>query len=362
MNLSSTMVEASPLTRFLRDRGVVGSFSAEEWSLMLAEARHAGMLARIARWILGSSMAGSVPPCHRDSLAAALVHSAAFRRDVQRELRSISSALVHVEAPILLLKGASYVALGLPAADGRIFSDIDLLVGDKQIRFVERELMLGGWITGEIAAYDDRYYRQWSHEIPPMTHTRRGTTIDLHHSLVMPTCRIAVNSSRMVNDAVRIAGSERFWRLRDEDILLHAAAHLLLNGEFDRGLRDLCDIDLLYRHFSSGSAEFAERLIARSAEVGLEAIVRQALYLAWRFFSTPADDRLLLQREPTAFVRLVEKAVSSRHPDTRIRGQAMADWLLMVRELSLRLPPNLLLIHLMHKMWVGFQPVKRAQA
>lgn len=85
MNLSSTMVEASPLTRFLRDRGVVGSFSAEEWSLMLAEARHAGMLARIARWILGSSMAGSVPPCHRDSLAAALVHSAAFRRDVQRK-------------------------------------------------------------------------------------------------------------------------------------------------------------------------------------------------------------------------------------------------------------------------------------
>ncbi|MBN8502800.1 MAG: hypothetical protein J0M19_16905, partial [Sphingomonadales bacterium] len=105
MNLSRTMVEPSPLTRFLRDRGAADRFSAEEWSLMLAEARHAGMLARIAHWLLGSTMAGSVPPSHRDSLAAALVHSAAFRRDVQRELRSISSALVHVEAPILLLKG-----------------------------------------------------------------------------------------------------------------------------------------------------------------------------------------------------------------------------------------------------------------
>ena len=361
MNLSSTMVESSPLTRFLRDRGVAATFSAEEWSLMLAEARHAGMLARIAHWIPGSSMAGNVPPRHQGILVAALVQSAAFRRDVQRELRSISSALVHVETPILLLKGASYVALGLPVADGRSFSDIDLLVAEKQIRFVESELMLGGWITGQLDAYDDRYYRQWSHEIPPMTHTHRGTTIDLHHSLVMPTCRIAVDSPRMVNDAVPIAGSERFWRLRDEDILLHAAAHLLLNGEFDRGLRDLCDIDLLFRHFSSVSADFPKRLIARSAEVGLDAILRQALYLARRFFATPVDERLLNQ-EPTAFVKLVEKAVYSRHPETRLRGQAMADWLLMVRELSLRLPPNLLLIHLLHKMWVGFQPVKRVQA
>ncbi|MBN8461851.1 MAG: nucleotidyltransferase family protein [Dechloromonas sp.] len=361
MSLSSSMPESSPLMCFLRDRRVADTFSAEEWSLMLAEALHAGMLARIAHWIPGSSMAGNAPPRHQGSLAAALIQSAAFRRDVQRELRSISSALVRVEAPVLLLKGASYVALGLPVADGRVFSDIDLLVAGDQIPLVESELMLGGWITGQLDPYDDRYYRQWSHEIPPMTHTHRGTTIDLHHSLVMPTCRIAVDSSRMIDDAVPIAGSGHFWRLRDEDVLLHAAAHLLLNGEFNRGLRDLCDIDLLFRHFSAVSAEFPKRLVARSAEVGLETILRQALYLARNFFSTPVDERLL-RREPTTFVTLVEKAVYSRHPDTRMRGQKLADWLLMVREMSLRLPPNLLLIHLLHKMWVGFQPVKRVQA
>ena len=44
MNFSSSMFESSPLMRFLRDRGVADTFSAEEWSLMLAEARHAGML------------------------------------------------------------------------------------------------------------------------------------------------------------------------------------------------------------------------------------------------------------------------------------------------------------------------------
>lgn len=328
---------------------------------MLSEARQLGLLARIAHGTDGVSVVGNFPPRQREHLRAAMIHSAAFRRDVLRELEFIRKALAAVKSPILLLKGASYVALGLPVANGRIFSDIDLLVASDQIRFVESELMLGGWVTGELDSYDDRYYRQWSHEIPPMTHTQRGTTIDLHHSLVMPTCRIAIDSARMINDAVPIGEARIFWRLRDEDMLLHAAAHLLLNGEFDRGLRDLWDIDLLFRHFSAASPDFPKKLLVRSVEVGLETILRQALFLSRRFFATPVDERLAVE-EPTLFVRLVEKAVSSRHPETRSSGQAMADWLLMVRELSLRFPPRLLLIHLLHKMWIGFRPANRTQA
>lgn len=355
------MVERSPLISYLHAPAAADAFSAEEWSLMLSEARQLGLLARIAHGVDGCSLAGNFPPRQQEHLRAAMIHSAAFRRDVLRELQFIRNALVRVKSPILLLKGASYVALGLPVANGRIFSDIDLLVAIEQIRFVESELMLGGWITGELDSYDDRYYRQWSHEIPPMTHTHRGTTIDLHHSLVMPTCRVAVDSMRMINEAVPIGGSDLFWRLRDEDMLLHAAAHLLLNGEFDRGLRDLWDIDLLFRHFSATSPEFPKKLMVRSTEVGLETILRQALFLSRRFFATPVDERWVGE-ESTLFVRLVEKAVSSRHPETRSSGQAMADWLLMIRELSLRFPPKLLLIHLLHKMWVGFRPSNRTQA
>ena len=355
------MVEPSPLIRYLRAPAAAHPFSAEEWSLMLSEARQLGLLGRIAQGADGRSFVGNFPPRQQEHLRAALIHSAAFRRDVLRELQFIRKALADVKSPIILLKGASYVALGFPVANGRIFSDIDLLVASEEIRFVESELMRGGWVTGELDSYDDRYYRQWSHEIPPMTHTHRGTTIDLHHSLVMPTCRVAIDSMRMINDAVPIGEGENFWRLRDEDMLLHAAAHLLLNGEFDRGLRDLWDIDLLFRHFSAASPQFPKKLLVRSAEVGLETILRQALLLSRRFFATPVDERWV-EQEPTVFVRLVEKAVSSRHPETRSSGQAMADWLLMVRELSLRFPPKLLLIHLLHKMWVGFRPAKRTQA
>lgn len=353
------MIESSPLLRFLSNPQAAETFAAEEWSLIFSEARQAGLLARMSQMERDFSSARNFPSRHVRSLQAAQIQSVAFRRDVRRELESIGKALVRVETPVLLLKGASYVALDLPVSRGRIFSDIDLLVAPDRIRFVESELMLGGWVAGKLNAYDQRYYREWSHEIPPMTHTKRGTTIDLHHSLVMPTCRIAVDSLRMIKDAVPIAGSEHFWRLRDEDMLLHAAAHLLLNGEFDRGLRDLWDIDMLFRHFSSASPEFPDRLMARAEMVGLESILRQALSLTRRFFATPVDVRLIEQK-PSLFVKLVEISASTRHPDTRVSGQSLADWLLMVRELLLRLPPRLLMIHLTHKMWVGFKPVKPA--
>lgn len=101
-----------------------------------------------------------------------------------------------------------------------------------------------------------------------MTHLHRGTTIDLHHSLAMPTCRVRVDSARMISDAVPVKPDGFWWRLKDEDIVLHAASHLLLNSEFHRGLRDLWDIDLLYRHFAANATDYPERLLCRAREVG----------------------------------------------------------------------------------------------
>jgi len=51
-------------------------------------------------------------------------------------------------------------------------------------------LMLEGWVSGHRSAYDQRYYRKWMHEIPPMTHIRRQTVLDLHHNILPETARL----------------------------------------------------------------------------------------------------------------------------------------------------------------------------
>lgn len=333
----------------------------EESSLLVAEARASGILPRLAGKLLMSPSQDPLPPRITRLFSASLIHAEAFRCDVWRELRHIEQALTGTNDRVILLKGASYVLLGLPAADGRIFSDIDILVDRSQIEATEASLMLGGWSTGKLDAYDQRYYRQWSHEIPPLTHLRRGTTVDLHHSLAMPTCRVKVNSGLMLAAAVPVTGDGFWWRLCNEDIILHATSHLVLNAEFDRGLRDLWDIDLLYRHFAMQVNDFPARLLARARAVGLEEALRQTLAVAARTFATPVATGLLPEGT-SLFARLLMLSASTRHPQTRHRAQPLADLALMLRELWLRLPWRLLLVHLAHKTAKLFAPPAKTKA
>ncbi len=353
------MAKSSPLLNLLAGTFAVDQWDAERGSLLLAEARASRLLGRVAHLLAGSPQAGALAPHLQAQLSAAAIHANRFRQDVWRELDAVEQALSGLRTPVILLKGASYVLLGLPAAQGRVFNDIDILVAKNQMPCAEAALMLGGWAIGKLDAYDQRYYRQWSHEIPPMTHLRRGTTLDLHHSLVMPTCRVQVDSSRMIAAAVPVRGSGLWWRLQDEDMVLHAASHLMLNSEFDRGLRDIGDIDLLYRHFTSLSLDFPARLVARAHELGLAPMLTQVLWLASVFFKTPLPPHLL-PIENSLFLRLVARAASTRHPDTRPAGQSWADLALLLREMYLRLPNRLLLVHLLHKMSFSFSKVEKA--
>jgi hypothetical protein len=342
------MRTTSPLLKYLADPSTLEDLSQEEFSLLLAEARASGLVGRLASRITDSPAFKSLPKQQSALLTAGLVHSKGFSQDVRRELNHIERALIDIKVPVVVLKGASYVMLDLPPARGRMFSDIDILVPRESVGKVEAALMLGGWATGAISAYDSRYYREWSHEIPPMTHRQRGTTIDLHHALSMPTCRIRIDSARMVADAIQVKNGGFWWRLQDEDMVLHAISHLALNSEFDRGLRDLWDIDCLYRHFELKTPDFAEKLFKRAQRVGLENLLTQVLGLVSQLFATPMPERIKANRF-NIFSNLLAIAATTRHPLTRHRLQGLADLLLMWREVYLRLPTQLLVVHMWHK-------------
>ncbi|MBK6295588.1 MAG: nucleotidyltransferase family protein [Rhodoferax sp.] len=333
---------------YLAGNKAVDLLGPDDFSLLLAEARASGLLGRLAQMVTKSPTFHLLSPHQRDQLFAATIHAAGFRRDVQRELTHIERALSGLDTPVILLKGACYVLLNLPAADGRIFSDADILVEKACIGAAEAALMLGGWATGALDAYDHRYYRQWSHEIPPMTHLHRGTTIDLHHSLVMPTCRVRVDTKRMIAAAVPVSDGGFWWRLRDEDLVLHAVSHLMLNSEFDRGLRDLWDIDLLYRHFSEADPGFLGSLFSRAQEVGLETLLNQVVWLMSTVFGTPLPACAPPMRNGP-LLWLVARSASTRHPASSPTAQTGADLALMLREMYLRLPAKLLAVHLWHK-------------
>jgi hypothetical protein len=64
---------------------------------------------------------------------------------VRWEVSKIQQALAGMALPVVVLKGGAYVMANLPAAAGRLFNDIDILVPREQLNQVEAALMLAGW-------------------------------------------------------------------------------------------------------------------------------------------------------------------------------------------------------------------------
>ena len=127
--------------------------------------------------------------------------------------------------------------------------------------------------------YDARYYRRWSHELPPMRHRDRGSVLDVHHTILPPSSRLRPDPALFWRAAVSLPdGSMAFCPAH---MALHVAVHLFQDGEIAGGLGDLIDFDELCRYFGRRPG-FWEQLVPAAVELGTRSAlaVRLALYFA----------------------------------------------------------------------------------
>lgn len=336
-----------------------------EWDLLIRQGRRANLLARLALALTERGWIDAVPPRPRTHLDSALRMVERQSVALNWEVSCIREALDGIDAPIILLKGAAYVMAGLPAAAGRVFSDVDILVPRHRLEAVERDLRLHGWRSQHDNPYDQRYYRQWMHEIPPMRHIRRGTVIDVHHAILPETARIKVNTPALLEAAARLPGQDgRLRVLKPADMVLHSATHLFHEGELGSGLRDLFDLDCLMRHFGQAPG-FWEELVPRARELGLT----RPLYYATRYtqmlLSTPIPPEVLEAAQqagrpavPAGAVMdfCYRRALLPLHGSCDTAGSAAARLALYIRSHWIRMPFPLLAYHLTRKALVRPKP------
>ena len=330
--------------------------SPREWELLLGQARQARMQGRLAQHFAERAWMSDVPAGPRCHLESGLIVARRQWHEVRWEADCIRRALASVRTPIVLLKGAAYLLAGLPPAPGRIFSDIDILVEHSKLAEVESALFAAGWISEERDAYNDRYYRQWMHELPPMRHVQRGTSIDVHHTITPPTSRFKVDGAELLNRIQAIPDHPGLYTLCPTDMVLHSATHLFLEGEFDHGLRDLLDMNDLVVHFAK-DADYWDQLLDRAEELELNIPLSHALIHLKRLFSTSppirlndrirALDRSAIQRRLMS--GLLSRALRPNHPSCDARFTALARWLLYVRSHHMRMPIHLAIPHLVRK-------------
>ena len=342
------------------------SLSSAEWDLLIRQARRANLIARLATTL--EPRLDALPAGPARHLRAALLIARRQRIATRWEAECIRQALLPLGIRPILLKGAAYLLADLPAARGRLFGDVDLLVPKAQIDAAEAGLIEAGWaFDEELSDYDRRYYRQWMHEIPPLHHRQRDTALDLHHTILPPTARIQVNTAALFEDARELPDLPGLHVLAPATMFLHSAAHLFHEGELDNGLRDLFDLDTLLRGFGADPRFWAE-LVPRARVLGLTRPLWHALRYTTRLLGTPVPDEVMRQAAADAppsqalLDACYERALMPVHAscDDSLTGPARLA--LYVRSHWLRMPVGLLARHLARKAWLRLQPPKEALA
>ncbi len=350
-------VVTEPLVAMLRAPHLLTQQRLSDWDRTLRLARATNLLGRVAAEVLQLGTLAEVPGPVQQHLVAADRLFSHQQQSMVREARHISEALQELDIPVVLLKGAAYAIAGHAAAKGRLFGDVDVLVPQAAIPQVEAALMKHGWATGGIDPYDSHYYRQWMHELPPMTHVHRGTVIDVHHNILPLTCRDAPDATKLIQDSVSLPGTT-MRVLASVDIVIHSAVHLFHEGELRNGLRDLLDLHTLLSDFALKDAVFWPLLTTRAKELGLAWPLHLALRFTGAVFATevPADIRRDIEtaagigRTHQAWLdSLYLRALLPQHPLTGGPAVATARLALYLRAHALRMSLPRVALHLGRK-------------
>lgn len=340
----------------LRDPEQALGWSLTDWQRVIRMARPLRLVPRLAQALDKAGLLPRIPRQPRSLLVAAQRMSADRLTALGWAIAQVQPVLQPCTSVRVLLKGAAYVAQGLPIAHGRLPSDLDLLVPQADIAKAQRSLQSVGWQEAELDEHDQRYYHEWSHEVPPMSHALHRLELDLHHNILPPVARTRVSASALLARCIP-SGWEGWHVLAPVDQVLHCASHLFLDSEARARVRDLVDLDGLLRHFSVDPTFWTD-LSERAVELGLEEPLSLALHFCTTWLQTPVPGTVRSGMDslgPSGMKRAVirrlwHSSMLPTEPDEPVAlTQSVSANLLLARYHRNRMPLRLLIPHVMHK-------------
>lgn len=339
------------LLDIIADPRRLGALEGPLQGRIVRQARHAALLGYLESRSDTGSLYGKVA----DHLVSARVQAEYYDRQMKWETSSLEQVLGEMEGPVILLKGAAYKVLELALASGRLASDVDLLLPREQLYEAEARLHEAGWESMKADEYEQHYYREWMHELPPLRHGERGTVVDLHHNILPSTGRITLDPGRLIEDAVPVEGT-CFYTLSPVDTLLHRCVHLFVDGELNNSLRELLDLHGLLCAYEHDEG-FRGRLIPRAEALGLAVPLYYSVYFCQKLLKWSPPPGWIEELEGyigpgSKFVRrMMEIQLRPGDPLDIDLKQRVAGSFLFMRSHWMRMPPVMLVKHLVRQSW-----------
>jgi hypothetical protein len=343
------------LVRLLRDPHALLELTPATWNALIPVLRGARLMAHLGVVARHAGVFDQLPDAFRDLSRGSLARVEHLQRLSLYIAEEITERLSAQGIRMALLKGAAYAAAGYAFAEGRMFSDLDILVRREDLERAEGVLRSDGWKPDDMDAADERYYREWIHELPPFKHPTVPLELDVHHNLAPPVSRIQVDMTPFWRDAV--STSDRgITVLCSPHMLIHTAVHLFFNDELRGGLRELLDVHGLCRLAPVTPGFWEEVVTVSLPRPMLARTLFYALDTARRHLETPVDEAALQSLRPADLTKrhlaVMRWLFDLALLEDRALGTPLAKQALFIRSHWLRMPLRLLAPHLARKAWL----------
>lgn len=345
------------LIQVLKSPACIKKFNDLQWDTLTCQARSSGLLGRLFHLFSQADLLNDIPSYVIWHYEAANQITDRLKKNALREVDELNKALNKQNINATFLKGAAYQVSGASCNYGRFMSDIDILVDKAHLNKAQGLLLRFGWLSAPMDDYDQHYYRQWMHEIPPLRHFERETTLDVHHNILPLTNKNVPLASQLKTRIVNHEWCGEVNVLIPTDTVIHSAVHLFTESEFHHALRDLSDLHLLITEYSVSNATFTEQLITRANELGLSRYIWLALTFTKQVFDTEFDTKLIDKLSYKAPSKLHSAILSfsysnvflPNHGSCRTWKVDVAEELLFWRSHLIKMPLRILVPHLIKK-------------
>ncbi|UUM32242.1 nucleotidyltransferase family protein [Vibrio japonicus] len=331
-------------------------------SNIIAEARYYNMLAQLKYICESKGYWNALHNQFKQHLDSGYLFYVNQRKQLANEAEQIAQVLTPLKVNWVYLKGGAYHLSEMKCFSGRMMNDIDILVEERDLARVEEAFKINGWLSSEISNYDDKFYRSWSQEIPPLRHLYRQIELDVHFNILPKTLKESLDGRYLFEESTVLNANSYEKVMKPHAMLMHSAIHLFYESEYHKGLRDLYDIYILINAFGKES-EFWRNLIDLQHKVGNERSVYCALRYSRKVFNVDIPSDILEyynQYKPNTFyLRLLDfcflNVFTSNYPPYRKFGYTLSELALYLRGHLKRMPLRLLVPHLAKKSFDKFK-------
>jgi hypothetical protein len=329
----------------------VENYDSSQWQSLIRILRGADLLATMYYLLERNSLLQVIPSYALKHLESAKLYADRQAHQVRNESLALDLVLAKADIQPVFLKGAAYVLRKDTNHYGRVMSDIDILVKKSQLNAVEEILQKNDWAESKLDDYDQQYYRKWAHELPPYKHIYRGTSLDIHFTLLPPVSGIDIDEESLFSD---IQETEDGRRVLPSDLLvLHCIIHLFFNEDFSKSFRDVLDIHLLVEQLEA--SEGLEGIIKLSESMGFYTELYYALSVRDLVFHTNSVDSYQLAAPKIKLItnffvkKVLYRAIMPSHDLIFNRWNNFARFIMYIRGHLLKMPVKILIPHMIVK-------------